>query len=74
VQWAVKHGAPEWAGTTVTWQLTPAGDGATVRFSHLNYPSTEGRFAQVTFNWAWYLISLKDYLEQGAGVPGDPPR
>jgi len=74
VQWAVRQGAPEWAGTSVSWELTPTETGTRVRFAHRNYPSVEGTFAQVTFNWAWYLSSLKDYLEAGTGRPGDPPQ
>lgn len=67
VEWAVKRGAPEWAGTSITFDLSPAGNGTTLRFGHRDYPSTEGLFANVSFNWAWYLISLKDYLEKGQG-------
>ena len=74
VEWAAKGGAPEWDGTRITWDLLPAGSGTVVRFAHRGYPSAEGSFGQVTFNWAWYLISLKGYLETGHGRPGDPPR
>jgi uncharacterized protein YndB with AHSA1/START domain len=68
--WSVRQGAPEWTNTGVTWDLEPTG----LRFAHRDYPSTEGSFASVTFNWAWYLASLKAYLEKGQGWPGDPPR
>ena len=74
VVWNVRRGAPEWANTSVTWDLTPTERGTTLRFAHRDYPSTEGSFANVTFNWAWFLASLKTYLEKGQGWPGDPPR
>jgi uncharacterized protein YndB with AHSA1/START domain len=65
IVWNVRHGVPEWENTRVTWDLD---------FAHRDYPSTEGSFASMTFNWAWYLASLKTYLEKGQGWPGDPPR
>lgn len=74
VVWTVRHGVPGWANTSVSWDLTPTERGTTLRFAHRDYPSIEGSFANVTFNWAWYLASLKTYLEKGQGWPGDPPR
>jgi uncharacterized protein YndB with AHSA1/START domain len=44
VQWMVKQGAPDWAGTHVTWNLTPVGNRTRVLFSHRHYASTEGSF------------------------------
>ena len=70
VRWNVKQGSPEWAGTDVSWQLIPMEGGTRVRFGHHNYQSVEGSFANVAFNWAYYLNSLKDYLETGHGRPG----
>ena len=71
VYWTVQQGASEWAGTHVTWDLTPVDNGTKVRFGHRDYASTEGSFASVGYNWAWYLASLKDYLETGKGRPGE---
>jgi len=73
VVWNVRHGVPEWTNTRVTWDLEPTERGTRLRFAHRDYPSTEGSFANVTFNWACYLASLKTYLEKGRGWPGDPP-
>jgi uncharacterized protein YndB with AHSA1/START domain len=70
VRWAVRQGAPEWAGTSVTWDLAPADHRTNVRFAHRGFASVDGSFASVAFNWAWYLSSLKDYLEAGQGRPG----
>jgi len=70
VSWAVKQGAPEWAGTRVTWDLTPVDGGTRVRFGHHDYASVDGSFASVGYSWAWYLSSLKDYIETGRGRPG----
>ena len=48
----------------------PAADGTRVRFGHHGYPSVEGSFASANFNWAFYLSSLKDYLETGRADRG----
>ena len=50
--------------------LTPVEAGTSVRFGHRDYASVEGSFASVAYNWAWYMASLKDYLETGEGRPG----
>ena len=39
------------------------------RFGHYNHASVEGSFANVTFNWAYYLKSLTDYLDSGQVGP-----
>jgi uncharacterized protein YndB with AHSA1/START domain len=71
VYWTVaEDNIPDWVGTHITWDVTPADQGTNVRFGHRDYPSTEGPFARVGYRWAWYLTSLKDYLETGQGRPG----
>lgn len=70
VAWTVLDPAPpEWDGTRVTWELSPADGGTSLRFGHRDWASTEGSFAAINYNWAYYLTSLKDYLEQGEGFP-----
>lgn len=46
VYWSVKEGVPDWAGTRVTWDLTPVEHGTRVRFGHRDYASIEGSFAR----------------------------
>jgi uncharacterized protein YndB with AHSA1/START domain len=71
VAWNVRQGAPDWAATRVTWDLSPADSGTRVRFGHRNFASAEGSLASAAYAWAWYLASLKDYVETGAGRPGE---
>jgi uncharacterized protein YndB with AHSA1/START domain len=73
VQWTVQQGAPDWAGTRITWDLTPVEGGTRIRFGHREWASTEGSFPYTAWNWAWYLTSLKEYLETGRGRPGQLP-
>ena len=73
LQWIVREGSPDWIGTDVTWDLTRVGDRTRVRFAQRNFSSTEGSFPYAAWNWAWYLTSLKAYLETGKGKPGQLP-
>ena len=69
VYWSAEQGAPDWPGTRVTWDLTPVENGTKVLFGHRDYASYEGSFANVSYQWAWYLTSLKQYVETGKGNP-----
>jgi uncharacterized protein YndB with AHSA1/START domain len=69
VYWTVEQGAPDWGGTRVTWDLTPVEGGTKILFGHRNFATTEGSFAGVSYNWAWFITSLKAYLETDKGTP-----
>jgi uncharacterized protein YndB with AHSA1/START domain len=71
IEWIPRQGAPEWSGTHITWDLAPVEQGTKVLFGQRgfatdaadgNLPGRDG--------WAFYLTSLKDYLETGKGNPG----
>jgi uncharacterized protein YndB with AHSA1/START domain len=69
VVWEVEDGPPDWADTTITWNLAEDNGQTVVRFAHRGFASMEGNFASVNYNWGWYLTSLKFYLERGEGMP-----
>ena len=69
VHWKALQGAPDWPGTRVTFDISDGEDGTKLLFGHRDYASTEGSFASVSYNWAWFLTSLKSYLEDGKGTP-----
>lgn len=69
IVWAVEAGPPEWDNTTVTWTLSDGPGQSMLHLAHSGFASTEGEFANLNFNWAWYLVSLKFYLEKGKGMP-----
>jgi uncharacterized protein YndB with AHSA1/START domain len=69
VSWNLIQGVPDWEGTRVTWDLTPDEHGTKVLFGHLDFASTQGSFASASYNWAYYLTSMKAYLETGKGTP-----
>lgn len=70
VLWQVAEPSPpEWEGTTISWDLEQTDEGTRLLFGHRGWRSTDGSFAAINYNWAYYLTSLKDYLETGDGFP-----
>ncbi len=73
VRWISRLGPPQWAGTSVIWQLEPVGGGTKVIFTHEGFIKKDEAFEQTRGNWAYFLSSLQSYLEMGKGTPGTPP-
>ncbi|KAA3642998.1 MAG: SRPBCC domain-containing protein [Chloroflexi bacterium] len=70
VVWNVEGGPPDWENTVITWTLSEGENGQTsVHLAHTGFPSTEGNFAGVNYNWGWYMTSLMFYLQKGEGMP-----
>jgi uncharacterized protein YndB with AHSA1/START domain len=73
VHWISRQGPPQWAGTSVTWQLTPVPNGTKVVFTHEGFAQIDEANERTRGNWEYFLASLKSYLETGKGTPGTPP-
>lgn len=76
IRWLAAPGSPpHWAGTSVTWRLTPTQDGTTLSFTQEGFAPQvdEAYIGPVRGNWNYFLDSLKSYLETGEGTPGTPP-
>jgi quinol monooxygenase YgiN/uncharacterized protein YndB with AHSA1/START domain len=69
VVWHCLGEHPEWRGTTVTFELSPAAAGTELTFGHRGWRSTQGIFPLCSFDWARYLLSLRALLETGTGTP-----
>ena len=69
VVWAVEGGPPDWANTNITWTISQNNGQSMLHLAHRGFASTEGNFANVNYNWGWYVTSLKFYLEKGEGMP-----
>ncbi len=73
VCWISRQAPPSWSGTTVTWELTPLHNATRVIFTHAGFARIDEAIERVRENWAFFLSSLKSYLETGKGIPGTPP-
>lgn len=69
VQWSVESGPSEWVGTNVTFALKQEGEYAIVLFSHSGWREMVEFTAHCSMKWATFLMSLKQLLENGRGMP-----
>ena len=59
---------PDWAGTTITFDIAPAGDGSTVlRFTHHGLTPQLECFSMCHAGWTQSLASLADYVDRDGG-------
>ena len=72
LHWISRQGPPEWAGTSVIWQLEPTRNGTRLLFTHDGFVKKDEAYEQTRGNWDYFLDSLKSYLETGKGTPGLP--
>jgi uncharacterized protein YndB with AHSA1/START domain len=56
---------PAWRGT----HLAITVEGGRVRLVHSGYPAKDEYYAQCVQGWAYFLPSLKRYVETGRGTP-----
>ena len=70
VVWSHEESMPDaWNGTEIVFDIEPSAEQCFVHFQHRNWKSDDGFFAHCNTKWAVFLLSLKDYLETGAGKP-----
>ena len=72
VRWISKS-PPQWAGSRVTWQLTPVHNGTKLIFTQDGFAQVDEAQERTRGAWVYFLASLKSYLETGKGTPGTPP-
>src|SRR5215471_13765336 len=51
VHWISRQGPPHWAGTSVTWQLTPVYNGTQLVFTHDGFDQVDTVNDQTRGNW-----------------------
>jgi quinol monooxygenase YgiN len=59
----------DWVGTTIRFNLTPAGKETHVKFEHLGLGESGDSYKSKFDVWAFYLDSLKKLAETGKGDP-----
>ncbi|HET7799785.1 MAG TPA: SRPBCC domain-containing protein [Humibacillus xanthopallidus] len=69
VGWRVVDGPDEWLGTTIDWQLRQDGDWTIVLFGHRGWREPVEFMSHCSTKWASFLLSLKSFVETGAGAP-----
>ncbi len=70
VEWITRQSfLPDWTETRVTWNLSPIENWTRILFGQRGFASADGSLPKVSYGWAVYLTSLKNYLEKGKGNP-----
>jgi uncharacterized protein YndB with AHSA1/START domain len=69
VKWSCADGAVEWVGTGLSFDLAHADDETVVLFAHADWREPTEFMAHCSARWAYFLLSLKSYLETGKGTP-----
>jgi len=69
IEWKCLAGDKEWIGINLVFELEEK-DGETIlRFEQNNRKAETDFFASCNFQWAYYLVGLKQYCETGEGTP-----
>lgn len=71
VRWSVLAcgPAPDWVGTTITFDLVPSPGGTELRFRHHGLTPRLECFEMCQAGWTRHLASLVAYVDRGAGTP-----
>lgn len=69
IVWHCMGGFPEWEDTQISFDLEATREGTILHFSHRGWRRTTGSYPKYNFEWAKYLVSLRNYLEKGKGFP-----
>ena len=69
VMWKCEVGDKEWVGTNIIFELSNEDSKTILKFSHSGWKEATEFFASCSYNWGWYLTSLKKYCETGKGTP-----
>jgi uncharacterized protein YndB with AHSA1/START domain len=69
VGWRCIGGAEDWIGTTVDFTLASRDGGTAVLFAHDDWREASEFMSHCSARWAYFLLSLKQLIETGAGTP-----
>jgi uncharacterized protein YndB with AHSA1/START domain len=69
VEWTVVGEEGEWLDTRICFELEDKEDQVMVNFQHADWREATRFLAHCSTKWAVFMLSLKDYLETGAGRP-----
>jgi uncharacterized protein YndB with AHSA1/START domain len=60
---------PDWAGTTLTWQIDPAAEGVMLSFVHAGWRDQTDFCASCNSMWGRLMFRLKEFAETGTPAP-----
>ncbi len=69
VSWRCLDGDSQWKGTLIVFQLSQDGGSTVVHFAQQDWAQATSMFMHCNTKWAYFLLSLKSYCENGVGTP-----
>jgi len=69
IHWRIESGPAEWVGTDITFDLKHEEGYTIVSFSHSHWRQADAVTAHCSMKWATFLLSLKQLMENGCGLP-----
>lgn len=68
MSWHCVDSDPQWVGTNVSFELAQRGKKTSVVLRHTDWASVTEFYRFCNYNWAIFLLSLKQYCEDGKGI------
>ena len=69
IAWHCLSSDNAWHDTDIVFEFEDLGNRTLVRFDHSGWPETTDLMRDCSMSWAYFLESLKLYLETGQGTP-----
>jgi uncharacterized protein YndB with AHSA1/START domain len=69
ILWECIESDPEWIGTKISFDLIEKDGVTAVVLKHFNWRELTEFYQWCNYNWAMFLLSLKNYCEDGDGTP-----
>ncbi len=69
LEWECVQGDPQWVGTRFSFALEPSGSKTILRFAQRGWKDETDFYMHCNCRWAYFMLSLKSYVETGKGTP-----
>lgn len=69
IVWECISSDPEWIGTSISFDLSEKDGVTSVVLRHEKWRKLTEYYRWCNYNWAMFLLSLKEYCENGTGTP-----
>lgn len=69
VHWQCVDGPEDWLGTHIEFDIQETEKQNKLMFRHVGWREENPFFHHCSMKWATFLLSLKDYVENGSGKP-----
>lgn len=69
VSWRCVDSDPEWIGTDIAFDIEEKDGRTSIVLRHTGWREVTEFYRWCNYNWAMFLYSLKQYCEDGSGLP-----